>query len=94
MSDEGLVAEFRRKIPSKAVPIVFVVIGVGLAIGGAVSFDAAEMARTGLLFAFGALGLVTAAAVWFEVAKKTRLNERIRRAGSGPIFLPWKREGR
>jgi hypothetical protein len=47
-------------------------------IGGGVTFDSAEMARTGLLLAFGALGLVTAAAVWFDTASKTKKNERIR----------------
>ncbi len=81
MSEDGLVAEFRRKIPSKAVPIVFVVIGVGLAIGGAVSWDAAEMARNGLLLGFGALGLIAGVAVWLDAANKTRLNERIRLFG-------------
>jgi hypothetical protein len=50
-------------------------------IGGGVTFDSAEMARTGLLLAFGALGLVTAAAVWFDTAGKTKKNERIRLFG-------------
>jgi hypothetical protein len=81
MSDEGLVAEFGRKIPGKAVPIVFLVIGVGLAIGGLVTMDSAETARTGLLFAFGALGLIAGIAVWFDIAKKTKANERIRLFG-------------
>jgi hypothetical protein len=78
MSDDGLVTEFPRKIPGKAVPIVFVVIGIGLVIGGLVTMDSAETARTGLLIAFGALGLVAGVAVWLDVAKKTKLNERIR----------------
>lgn len=78
MSDEGLVAEFGRKIPAKALPIVFLVIGVGLLIGGLATMDSPETARTGLLCAFGALGLITAIAVWFDIAKKTKANERIR----------------
>lgn len=78
MRDEGLVAEFGRKIPGKAVPIVFLVIGAGLLIGGLVTMDSAETARTGLLCAFGALGLIAGIAVWLDIAKKTKENERIR----------------
>jgi hypothetical protein len=81
MSDEGLVAEFPRKIPHKAVPIGFLVFGLGMAIGGAVSYDPAQMARNGLLLAFGALFLVTGVGLWLDAAKKTRLNERIRLFG-------------
>jgi hypothetical protein len=81
MNDDGLVAEFPRKIPSKAIAPGFALVGIGLLVGGGVTFDTAEMARTGLLLAFGALFVITGVAMWFDTAKKTRLNERIRLFG-------------
>jgi hypothetical protein len=78
MSNDGLLAEYRRTVPGKAVPIIFVVVGLGLTLGGLVTMDSVETARTGLLFAFGALGLIAGLAVWLDIAKKTRLDERIR----------------
>ncbi len=78
MSDDRLLAEYRRRVPSKALPIIFLIVGIGLIVGGLVTMDSREAARTGLLLAFGALGLVTSVATWVDVAKKTRLDERIR----------------
>lgn len=30
MSDDGLLAEYRRTVPSKAIPIVLAIVGLGL----------------------------------------------------------------
>ena len=57
MSDDGLLAEYRRIIPSKALPIIFLVVGLGLTTGALLTMDSSETARTGLLFAFGGLGV-------------------------------------
>jgi hypothetical protein len=78
MSEVGLLAEHRRRVPSKALPIIFLIMGVGFTVAGLLTMDAREAARTGLLFAFGGLGLVTSVATWVDIARKTRLDERIR----------------
>ena len=78
MSDEAPLAEYRLRVPSKALPIIFLVVGLGLATGALLTMDSGETARTGLLFAFGGLGVLTALVTWLDIAKKTRLDQRIR----------------
>ncbi len=81
MSEDRVLAEYRRRVPSKALPIIFLIVGIGLIVGGLVTMDSREVARTGLLLAFGGLGLVTSVVTWVDVARKTRLDERIRICG-------------
>lgn len=78
MSEDGLLAEYRCAIPSKALPIVFLVVGLGLAMGALLTMDSGETARTGLLAAFGGLGVLVALVTWLDIAKKTRADERVR----------------
>jgi len=59
MSNDGLVVESRRGVPSKILTIVLTLVGVGLAVGGLWSMDSVETARTGLLFGMGGLLLMS-----------------------------------
>lgn len=75
---QAMIAEFRQRVTSKIVAVVFLVLGVGLCVGGAVTHDPAEQARTMVLLGIGGLCSVAGIVTFIDSAIKARRDRRIR----------------